>query len=138
MRLNLRRNLCLAYEIAYAQKQHYLQTNICLSSNSLTKNTTLCLLNSGLVLHYWPKQSSSIKKLPKGAIFCFVLRYWEGQPLISIGASPKLNCSYKTLKRRFKHGSGVTFLIWAGGKLLTSNECLDRRIGGYLCATLVS
>lgn len=137
MRLSLKRNLSLVHSISCAQRNHYLQTNVYLISNDLIKKSILCLLRSGLILHYYPKSPA----LPKGAgrvPFCFVLRYWEGQPLTTIGATPALRCTYQSLKRRFSHGNGVTFLVWTSGRLLTSDECLDQRLGGLVCVTMVA
>jgi hypothetical protein len=137
MRLSLKKNLSLVHSIASAQRNHHLQTNIYLISNSLTKKSILCLLRSGLILHYYPKNPTP----PKGSVlapFCFILRYWEGQPLTTIGATPAFRCSYQSLKRRFKHGSGVTFLVWSNGRLLTSDECLEQNLGGLICVTMVA
>ena len=63
----------MVYSIAYAQRNHYLQANILVTPNKLTKEAIQCLLRSGLVIHYCPKRD----RLKGGskALFCFTLRY---------------------------------------------------------------
>ena len=138
MRISLRKNICIAHDIAYAQRGHYLQKKATLTPSLLTKKVVLCLLNTGLVLHYYPSRADGNNRGTRKTNFCFILRYWEGQPLASVGSTPRITCSHQSLRRRFKHGGGVNFLVWAKGKLLTSKECLELGIGGHICMAIVA
>jgi hypothetical protein len=137
MRLGLRKHLCLVHRLAHAQRNHYLQASALLVPNSILKKSLLSLLRCGLVLHYYPKGLGLLRGATR-VPFYLILRYWEGQPLVSVGAAPKLRVGYKSLQRRFKHGGGVTFLVWSSGSLLTSDECLEQKTGGVLCLSVVS
>lgn len=75
MRLSLKKKLSLAHGISYAQKNHFLQTNISVTPNGFLKKTVLCLLQSGLVLHYCPKKPSLAGAGARRTLFCFTLRY---------------------------------------------------------------
>ena len=136
MRVSLQKNLCLLHTVADAQRHHHLQLHVCLIPHTITRSIIKCLLAAGLALHYYPKKINPQKKPLQ--MFCFILRYWEGQPLVLIAATPGLVCSHQSLKRRFKHGLGVTFLLWNSGKVVTNDYCLLNRCGGRVCATLVA
>lgn len=138
MRLGLKKKLALAHNLGSAQRNHHLQLNLSLTPSLTSKKIILCMLRVGLVIHFYPR-TQRLGELSSGkAGFCFTLRYWEGRPVVSIGATPYVSCSYDTLRRRFRHGGGIGFLIWTGGKLLTADECLLKKSGGLVCMSFVS
>jgi hypothetical protein len=55
---------------------------------------------------------------------------------VSVITTPMRLCSYHDLKRRTQLGCGSVILLWSGGKLKTSRDCLAARAGGLIVAVL--
>jgi len=136
MRNTIYRRLALLHTIQDAQRHNFLQADVALVPNPLTKSLLVKLLHTGLILHYEPKPKYRHKGLPFLVPFTITLRYWEGQPLVALVATPGLMCRYQVLKKRLKQGEGSSMILWAAGGFLTSSQCLQKRLGGRICAVL--
>jgi hypothetical protein len=111
MRSSLHRQLGLFHAVQDAQRHHFLQLDVALVPNILTKNLLVKLVSVGFILHFSLKPKHRHIGPRRLTPFRLTLRYWEGQPLVALTATPGLICSYKGLKKRFKQGQGSIFLI---------------------------
>ena len=111
MRLNLQRHATLISAVSDAQRHHYLQLTLSLQANVPYKVTLECLSQVGLLLFYYPKLPYGANRSRARVPFSLLIRYWEGQPLVSVVSTSGLLCSYQALKRRAKHGGGLHLLI---------------------------
>ncbi len=137
MRTRLGQNLAPLGLIKDAQRHHYLHIKPRLIHNLLTKDLLRKLIYMGLILHYEPRAVRG--QLLGGAVrkpFTVTLRYWEGQPLVTVQATPGLVCTYDSLKRRLRQGGGSMLLLWQDGAFVTGAQCLPKRQGARLCAVV--
>lgn len=72
MRLGIHRQVIMLKHVNDAQRHHYLHTTLWASANVVTRATLLCLLRSGLLLHYTPRTLPSRRA---ASPFAVILRY---------------------------------------------------------------
>lgn len=109
---------------------------VALPSTDLAKVLRL-LGKLGLVAHAQAKAPCWRGPVELRHVTC-TLRYWEGDPIVRVTATPGLPCSYHDLGRRATLGTGAVSLVWEGGELRTARACLEERRGGLLVATLTA
>jgi hypothetical protein len=120
-----------------AQRHHHLTfTFVAAPSSDLTRALRL-LVRLGLVAHVRAATPRGGGPRVPRPITC-TLRYWEGEPLVGVMSTPMRICSYHDLARRAKLGTGAALLLWVEGELVTARDCLERRRGGLLVATLTA
>ena len=120
-----------------AQRHHHLTFSfVAVPSRDLTRALRL-LVRLGLVAHVRAMAPRGVGPLAPRHVTC-TLRYWEGEPLVGVMATPMRICSYHDLTRRTKLGTGLVLLLWVQGALVTARDCLARRQGGLLVATLAA
>ena len=120
-----------------AQRHHHLTFSfVAAPSQDLTRALRL-LVRLGLVAHVRATAPQGVGPRALRHVTC-TLRYWEGEPLVGVMATPMRVCSYHDLSRRAKLGTGVVLMLWVDGELVTARDCLERRRGGLLVATLTA
>jgi hypothetical protein len=131
------RTLALLKRAQDAQRHHHLVFSFRATPTPDVCTALRALTRLGVIAHTRgrPARTRPGSEAPRSIISC-TLRYWEGRPLVTVVTTPVRACSYRALTRRTKEGSGVGLLFWAQGRLMTGRECLQRRIGGLLLATL--
>jgi hypothetical protein len=124
--------LALLRQAQDAQRHHHLT----FSFRGRVTPDTLAVLRSmsrlGLIGHV---RGRRLEGSDQHLLTC-TLRYWEGEPLVSVVTAPLRVVSYHDLKRRAKLGGGLALLLWADGGLRTASACVEQRRGGILLATL--